>query len=61
MGFQSERSDLPWWSNRKSVRKRTLNVARIIEGGMVLLDRDGLEGVSLRRLGAELGSGATSV
>lgn len=61
MGFQSERSDLPWWSNRKSVRKRTLNVDRIVDGGMVLLDRDGLEGLSLRRLGAELGSGATSV
>ena len=61
MGFQSERSDLPWWSNRKSVRKRTLNVDRIVAGGMALLDRDGLEGLSLRRLGAELGSGATSV
>ena len=61
MAGQSERSDLPWWSNRKTVRKRTLNVDRIIEGGMVLLDRDGLEGISLRRLGAELGSGATSV
>jgi TetR/AcrR family tetracycline transcriptional repressor len=61
VGFHSERGDLPWWSNRKSVRKRTLNVARIIESGMVLLDRDGLEGISLRRLGAELGSGATSI
>jgi AcrR family transcriptional regulator len=38
-----------------------LNVDRIVEGGMALLDRDGLEGLSLRRLGAELGSGATSV
>ncbi|HUP82615.1 MAG TPA: TetR/AcrR family transcriptional regulator C-terminal domain-containing protein [Candidatus Limnocylindria bacterium] len=61
MSAQSERSDLPWWSKSRSVRKRTLNVDRIVAGGMALLDRDGLEGLSLRRLGAELGSGATSV
>jgi AcrR family transcriptional regulator len=61
VAVQSERSDLPWWSKSRSVRKRTLNVDRIVETGMILLDRDGLEGLSLRRLGAELGSGATSI
>jgi len=43
------------------LRQRTLNADRIIDAGLVLLDRDGLEGLSMRRLGAELGSGATSV
>jgi AcrR family transcriptional regulator len=61
VAFQAEPSDLPWWSNRKNVRKRILNVDRIVAGGMTLLDRDGLEGLSLRRLGAELGSGAASI
>lgn len=57
---QSER-ELPWWSKNRVVRKRSLNTDRIIEAGMRLLDRDGLDGLSMRRLGAELGSGATSV
>jgi AcrR family transcriptional regulator len=57
----SESGELPWWSKSRVRRKRSLNTDRILEAGMVLLDRDGLEGLSLRRLGAELGSGATSV
>lgn len=61
MAVLSERGELPWWSKNRVQRKRTLNADRIVEAGMVLLDRDGLEGLSLRRLGAELGSGATSV
>ena len=55
------RLDLPWWSKSRVLRQRTLNADRIIDAGLVLLDRDGLEGLSMRRLGAELKSGATSV
>ena len=61
MAVLSERGELPWWSKGRVQRKRSLNTDRIVEAGMALLDRDGLEGLSLRRLGAELGSGATSV
>jgi len=57
----SDRSDLPWWSRSRVLRKRNLNADRIIDAGLALLDRDGLEGLSMRRLGAELGSGATSI
>jgi AcrR family transcriptional regulator len=57
----SERSDLPWWSKSRVQRKRSLNADRIIAAAMTLLDRDGIEGLSMRRLGAELGSGATSI
>jgi AcrR family transcriptional regulator len=61
LAVQAERGELPWWSKSRVVRKRSLNADRIIEAGMALLDRDGLEGLSMRKLGAELGSGATSV
>jgi len=57
----SERGELPWWSKGRVQRKRSLNTDRIVGAAMTVLDRDGLEGLSLRRLGAELGSGATSV
>jgi AcrR family transcriptional regulator len=57
----SERGELPWWSKSRVRRKRSLNADRIIEAGMALIDRDGIQGLSMRRLGAELGSGATSV
>ena len=60
MAVQTER-ELPWWSKSRVVRQRALNADRIIEAGMTLLDRDGLDGLSMRRLGAELGSGTTSV
>ncbi|MEA2676811.1 MAG: hypothetical protein QOJ81_952 [Chloroflexota bacterium] len=61
MAVPSERGELPWWSKSRVQRKRSLNTDRILEAGMALLDRDGIEGLSMRRLGAELGSGATSV
>jgi AcrR family transcriptional regulator len=60
VAVQTER-ELPWWSKSRVVRKRSLNADRIIDASMALLDRDGLDGLSMRRLGAELGSGATSV
>ncbi|HEY8134405.1 MAG TPA: TetR/AcrR family transcriptional regulator C-terminal domain-containing protein [Candidatus Limnocylindrales bacterium] len=61
MPVLSERAELPWWSKSRVQRKRSLNTDRIVEAGMAVLDRDGLDGLSVRRLGAELGSGATSV
>ena len=61
MAVLSERGELPWWSKSRVRRKRTLNADRIIEAAMALLDREGINGLSMRRLGAELGSGATSI
>ncbi len=61
MAAQAERGELPWWSKRRVVRKRTLNVDLIVQAGLELLDSDGIEGLSMRRLGAHLGSGATSL
>lgn len=57
----SERSDLPWWTTRRPVRKRTLDADRIVDAGLVLLDRAGVDGLSMRKLGVELGAGATSL
>jgi AcrR family transcriptional regulator len=61
LAAQAERGELPWWSKRRVVRKRTLNADRIIQGAMELLNLEGIEGLSMRRLGAHLGSGATSL
>lgn len=60
MAVRAER-ELPWWSKSSVVRKRSLNADRIVHAGMTLLDRDGLDGLSMRRLGVELGAGATSI
>lgn len=61
MAVVRERGELPWWSKSRVVRKRTLNADLIIDAGLALLDRDGIAGLSMRRLGAHLGSGATSL
>jgi len=58
---QVERGELPWWSRSRVLRQRTLTAERIVEAALELVDRDGLDGLSMRRLGADLGSGATSI
>jgi AcrR family transcriptional regulator len=57
----SERAELPWWSKGRVLRQRTLSVERIVEAALTLVDRDGLEGLSMRRLGTDLAAGATSI
>jgi AcrR family transcriptional regulator len=61
LAAQAERDELPWWSTSRVIRKRTLNADLIVRAGLELIDRDGIEGLSMRRLGAHLGSGATSL
>jgi len=56
-----ERSELPWWSKSRVLRQRTLTAERIVQAALELVDRDGLDGLSMRRLGTDLGSGATSI
>jgi AcrR family transcriptional regulator len=55
--------DPPWWRKRDapSREKRPLTREKIVEAALVLLERDGLQGLSMRRLAQELGSGAASL
>jgi AcrR family transcriptional regulator len=55
--------DPPWWRQRGEAarEKRPLTREKIVEAALVLLERDGLQGLSMRRLAQELGSGAASL
>ena len=57
----AERVELPWWSKSRVLRQRTLSADRIVDATLALIDRDGLEGLSMRRLAADLQAGATSI
>ena len=54
----------PWWRRRSEPAardKRPLTRELIVEAALALLERDGLQGLSMRRLAQELGSGAASL
>ena len=54
----------PWWRIRGEPsrgERRPLTRDAIVEAALALLDRDGLAGLSMRRLGQELGAGAASL
>jgi AcrR family transcriptional regulator len=55
--------DPPWWRRRGEPGRdrRPLTRDAIVEAALVLLERDGLEGLSMRRLAQELGAGAASL
>ena len=56
--------DPPWWSRRSEPPardKRPLTRELIVDAALALLERDGLQGLSMRRLAQELGSGAASL
>lgn len=66
MGASGDRSqDLPWWPAERTAEatadREPLSRARIVQAALRLVDRDGLEALSMRRLGEELGAGTTSV
>src|ERR1700754_855933 len=50
-----------WTRPRRSRGEPTLSQEQIVKAALDLLDTEGIEGLSMRRLGARLGSGATSV
>lgn len=55
-------SDSVWLRPRRERRGQpTLSREQIVGAAVELLDADGLDGLSMRRLGAKLGAGATSV
>lgn len=48
-------------TGRKRMARDTLNKAVIVEAGITIVERDGLDGLTFQALGEELGSHATSV
>jgi AcrR family transcriptional regulator len=55
--------DPPWWRQRPEPArdKRPLTREAIVDAALVLLERDGMQGLSMRRLAQELGTGAASL
>jgi AcrR family transcriptional regulator len=53
----------PWWRRRAETPrdKRPLTRELIVDAALALLERDGLQGLSMRRLAQELGTGAASL
>src|SRR5689334_6242464 len=53
----------PWWRRRSEPArdKKPLTRELIVDAALALLERDGLQGLSMRRLAQELGSGAASL
>jgi len=53
----------PWWPARRSPTPARAPLSReaIVEGALRVLDRDGLDGVSMRAVAQELGTGAASL
>src|SRR4051794_10878374 len=55
--------DPPWWRKRPApAREREpLNREKIVDAALVLLERDGMQGLSMRKRAQELGTGAASL
>jgi AcrR family transcriptional regulator len=51
----------PWWRKRAERDRRPLTRDAIVDAALVLLERDGIDGLSMRRLAQELGTGAASL
>jgi TetR/AcrR family tetracycline transcriptional repressor len=62
-----EIGSMQWWADRREriARRRPradgLTVERIIEAALALVDREGIEGLTVRRLADELGTGSASL
>jgi AcrR family transcriptional regulator len=58
-----KRVGLAWWPEvrTKNSEKEPLDRAQIVAAAIKLIDAEGLDGFSMRRLGQELGAGATSL
>jgi AcrR family transcriptional regulator len=55
--------DPPWWRKRDSNRagRKPLTRDAIVDAALTLLEREGLQGVSMRKLAQELDAGAASL
>jgi AcrR family transcriptional regulator len=62
MGEHRTRSvTLPWWRPEKAGGRAPLTRDEIVEAAIRVADAEGLDALSMRRLGQELGAGATSL
>ena len=52
---------LPGWRRERPAQPEPLTVDRIVATAIEIVDREGLDALSMRRLGTELGAGATSL
>jgi AcrR family transcriptional regulator len=52
---------LPGWRRERPAQAQPLTLDRIVSAAIDIVDRDGLDALSMRRLGAELGAGATTL
>jgi AcrR family transcriptional regulator len=54
---------LPWWPRvrERGAEREPLSLGQIVEAAVKVIDAEGLEAFSMRRLGQELGAGATSI
>src|ERR1700755_3167437 len=54
--------DPPWWSKRTPAPERQpLPREKIVDAALKRLERDGMQGLSMRKLAHELGTGAASL
>jgi AcrR family transcriptional regulator len=62
-GSDGKPAGLAWWPQvqDRSGERQPLSRDQIVAAAIKLIDAEGLEGFSMRRLGQELGSGATSI
>jgi AcrR family transcriptional regulator len=51
----------PWWDSRKAESRAGIDRESIITAAIAVLDEVGLDGLSMRRVAARLGSGAASL
>ncbi|MCX4750276.1 TetR/AcrR family transcriptional regulator C-terminal domain-containing protein [Kitasatospora sp. NBC_01287] len=57
----SEMPAIPWHKARKADTRQPLTPEAIVEAGIAVLDREGLEGLTMRRVAQELGTGPASL
>src|SRR3954453_7699935 len=55
--------DPPWWRKRPQAaqERQPLTREKIVDAALVLLEREGMQGLSMRKLAQELGAGAASL
>lgn len=53
--------EMPWRAPRKPSSKAPLTREMIVEAALRVLDAEGMDGLSMRRVGEELGAGAASI
>jgi AcrR family transcriptional regulator len=51
----------PWWRRREEAQRRPLTREAIVEAALVVLEREGMAGLSMRKVAEELGTGAASL